>query len=146
MKVTTNPEVLFDHATTAFYAAAEDTLEDARANVAALKSHNPKTGSLQTTLKMWRRKRKSGPTATIGSRKSPYASILERGGGPAAGWKARGPHVQRANAPRPITRAAEGFGDHFEKRLRSTPIRTSAVMLHGAKERGPSELLLGANP
>lgn len=139
MKVKTDPSPLYTHATEAFYAAADDVLMYAMSATAPVV-----TGKYRDSLKMWRRKRASGPTARIGSR-LPYAGILDRGGGPHAGWKHRGPHVQRANAPRPLQKAAEKFEPFFTKRLGSTPIRGSAIVMHDfAGEVGLPSIELGA--
>jgi hypothetical protein len=126
VKVVTRAEPLFDEVSQAFYAAAEEVRDEAAANVRAAKSHNPETGSLADTMKMWKRKRKDRPTATVGSRKSEYVTIMEFGGGPAAGWDAAGPHVKRANAPRFIRRALESFPGRYEARLKGA--RSSTYM------------------
>lgn len=122
MKVQTDPGPLYTHATEAFYAAAEDVRLYVMTATAPVRS-----GRYRDSIKVWKRKRASGPTARIGSR-LPYSGILERGGGPHAGWKHQGPHVQRANAPRPLRRAAEKFPAFYERRLASTPVFASAIV------------------
>lgn len=125
MKIQSDLSPLHDHAATAFYAAAGDTLQYAKAIAPN------RTGTFRKSLKMWRRKRKTGPTARIGSM-LPRTSVLERGGGPAGpgGWAKRGPHVQRANAPRTLGKAGAKFPDFMERRLRFTPIRSHAIVAH----------------
>jgi len=120
VNVQPNPQPLLDATTAAFYAAAAEVRDEAKANAAAAKSHNPRTGTLSASIKLWRRKRKDRPTATIGSRKSPYVTVMERGGRPYGPRRpARpGPHVDRANAPRFIGRAVEKFSDRYTKQLR----------------------------
>lgn len=148
MKVTTTPGPLYDHATRAFYSAAEMTRDIAIANAAGTKSHGAKPGpraewpqspSLAKTIKMYRRQRKDRPTATVGSRKSRHASVMERGG-----WSnGRGPHVSRNTAPRPVTRAVEQFAPLYGRALGRTSI-AAGYMEHGTRERGPSfGVLLG---
>lgn len=148
MKVRSVHDPFMDEITAAFYATAEEIRDQAKANAAGLASHNPKTGTHANNIKMWRRKRKDRPTATVGSRKTPYTGILERGGGPAAGWGARGPHVQRNRAPRPITSALPSFPARYEARLRAIGVGgggiTAAYMDHGPRERGePIAMLVG---
>lgn len=135
MKVTTNPAPLYDHATTAFYAAADDVLKVAQ------QLAPKRTGKYAGTLRVYRRKRKDRPTATIGSRTAPQTSVLERGGWTREG---RGVHIARANAPRPLTRAGKQFPLFYERRLRRTPMRSSAFVAHSfGGERGTATLLLG---
>jgi len=119
MKVVTDPSPLIDHATEAFYSAADDTLLDV-ANQAPWV-----TGAYSKGLKVYRRERPHGPTAAIGNRRVPYAMALEVG---AFVRRGRGVHIQRARAPRPLQKGAVGFARHFERRLRSTPIRSSAIV------------------
>ena len=137
MKVTVQTsEAIFDSASSAFYEAAAETRDIAIANAAAAASHNPKTGSLSKTIKMWRRKRKDRPTATIGSRTSPYVTVMERGG-----WsRGRGPHVQRNRAPRFIGRALPAFGPEYTRRLQSA--RGVSYMDLGRRSTGPVEGVL----
>jgi hypothetical protein len=135
VKVTTNPKPLYDHATTAFYDAAGDTLKLAQ-QIAPKRS-----GKYASTLKLYRRQRKDRPTATIGSRTAPQTSVLERGGWVRSG---RGVHIARANAPKPLTRAGEQFPKFYERRLRRAPIRSSSFVAHSfGGERGTPTLLLG---
>jgi hypothetical protein len=118
MKVKTDPGPLFAHATEAFYAAAEDVLQDA-ANTAPWR-----TGRYSKSMKVWRRNRSSGPTARVGST-LPYAGPLERGAWVRHG---RGVHIARANAPGTLRQAGERFPEHYTRRLGSTPIRSSAFV------------------
>ena len=105
--------LLVDHATETFYGAAKDTLD-------VLKDIAPRvSGDYAGSLKMWRRKRAKGPTATIGTRKVPYGNALEFG---AVVRHGRGPHIRRADAPKPVQRAAESFPSLYESRLITTPI------------------------
>lgn len=136
MKVKTDPSPLYQHATTSFYLAAEDTRSLAQDIAPRI------TGEYAKSIKMWRRKRAHGPTAKIGSR-LPQGGPLERGG-----WtkRGRGVHIKRAEAPGRLKEAGDQFPRLFEQRLRSTAIRASSVVDvgHGAfYERTPSSLDLG---
>lgn len=146
MKVQTNPAPLENHATESFYAAAENTLLDV-ANAAPWKS-----GSYSKSLKLWRRKRSYGPTASIGSRLI-YAGVLQFGGwyrGPGKRG-ATGVHISRTTAPRPLSlgdpsgrATAELFERHYTRYLHFTPIRVSAfVTTEFGSERGLPSLGLG---
>lgn len=140
MKVISDPGPLFDHAEETFYAAAEDTLEYARITAPVV------SGAYRASLKMYRRNRPNGPTASIGNRTKPvpYGMLLEKGGGPRAGWKARGPHVMRNRAPKPLQKAAEHFPAFYVKHLRGTPLRFSAGVMgsFGQRELGTPSLEL----
>lgn len=116
MKVVTNPGPLYEHATDAFYAAGQDVLDYAMRTAPAV------SGKYRDSLRMWRRKRTSGPTARIGSR-LPYAGALEHGAWTRQG---RGPHIARAAAPQPLGHAAEKFPGLYTTRLRTTRIHGSA--------------------
>ena len=146
MKVKTNPSPLYTHATEAFYAAAEDTLQYARVATAPVVS-----GAYRDSLKVKRRTRTSKKgetrlTATIGSN-LPYAGALDRGAGPHRGWQYQGPHIQRNDAPRPLVKAAAKFEAFFVKRLGTTPMPAVGAYIdvgHGATyEQVPTELSLG---
>ncbi len=143
MIVQTDPTPLVQHATESFQGALDDTLRYAMTIAPAF------TGAYRDSLKANRRARtnKRGETKLTGaiSSKKPYAGILERGGGPHAGWAHRGPHVQRANAPRPLQKAGEKFGAFLTTRLGSTPMRSFAILDVGSgmmREQGPHDLIL----
>jgi len=124
VKVVTNPAPLESAATEAFYAAAEDVRQYVMRATVPVKS-----GKLRDSIRVNRRKRNNGPTARVGSR-LPYAGVQERGGGPAAGWRARGPHVKRANASAYLRKGAEKFPALYEAQLRRTPVRSAAFVSH----------------